>query len=182
MPSNGVKLNESLDTTLWLKLLILLYADDTVILSDIQNDFQNSLNIFNTYCKNQYLNVNINKTKVIVIDTRRTNLFNFKLRDKPIEITTKYRYLGVTFSNNGSFLHVRKHITEQGNKAMHYLFTKINNSNLPLDLVLKLFNHTILPILTYGSEVFGFESQEILGDFAYFVQPDLYLHWPQKQL
>ena len=45
---------------------------------------------------------------------------------------------------------------------MHYLFTKVNNSNLPLDLVLKLFDHTILPILTYGSEVFGFESLEIL--------------------
>ena len=45
---------------------------------------------------------------------------------------------------------------------MHYLFTKVNNSNLPLDLVLKLFDHTLLPILTYGSEVFGFESLEIL--------------------
>ena len=165
MSSNGAvgaELNESLDTTLWLELLILLYADDTVILSDNQTDFQNSWNIFNTYCENWHLNVNINKTKVIVFGARRTNLFNSKLGDKPIEISTKYHYLGVTFSNNGSFLHARKHISEQANTALHYLFTKMNNSNLPLDLVLKLFDHTILPILTYGSEDFRFESLEIL--------------------
>ena len=158
-PSSSMICNH---TTLWLELLILLYADDTVILSDNQTDFQNSLNIFNTYCENWHLNVNINKRKVIVFGARRTNLFNFKLGDKPIEISTKYHYLGVTLSNNGSFLHARKHISEQANTALHYLFTKINNSNLPLDLVLKLFDHTILPILTYGSEVFRFESLEIL--------------------
>ena len=39
---------------------------------------------------------------------------------------------------------------------------KVNNSDLPLDLVIKLFDHTVLPILTYGSEVFGFENIEIL--------------------
>ena len=172
MSSNGavgVELNESLVTTLWLKLLILLYADDTVILSDNQTDFQNSFqNIFNTYSKNWHLNVNINKTKVIVFGARRINHFNFKLGDKPIEITKKYHDLGVTFSNNGSFLHARKHIAEHANKAMHYLFTKINNSNLPLDLVLKLFDHIILPILTYGSEVFGFESLQTVENLPHY--------------
>ena len=64
-------------------------------------------------------------TKVIVFGTRRINLFNFKLSDKPIKITTKYHYLGVIFSNNGSFLHVRKHVAEQGNTAMHYWLIKI---------------------------------------------------------
>ena len=100
MSSNGavgLVLNESLDTTLWLKLVILLYADNTVILSDNQTDLQNSLNIFNTYCENWHLNVNIIKTKVIVFGASRLNLFNFKLGDKLIEITTKYHCLGVTF-------------------------------------------------------------------------------------
>ena len=46
--------------------------------------------------------------------------------------------------------------------SMQYLFTRINNADLPLDLALKLFDHTVLPILTYGSEVFGFENIDIL--------------------
>ena len=36
----GVELNDTLNPTLWLKLLILLYADDTVILSDNETDCQ----------------------------------------------------------------------------------------------------------------------------------------------
>ena len=48
MSSNGalgVELNDTIDPTLWLKLLILLYADDTVILSDNEADIQNNLTI-----------------------------------------------------------------------------------------------------------------------------------------
>ena len=45
---------------------------------------------------------------------------------------------------------------------MHFLFVKINNAKLPLDLALKLFDHTVLPILTYGSEIFGYENLEII--------------------
>lgn len=62
----------------------------------------------------------------------------------------------------GSFLKARKHVIQQASKAMHLLFTRTNNANLPIDLTLKLFNHTILPILTYGSEIFGFENLDIL--------------------
>lgn len=33
---------------------------------------------------------------------------------------------------------------------------------LPVDLQLKLFDHTILPILTYACEIWGYESYGIL--------------------
>ena len=158
----GVELKDTLDPTLWLKLLILLYADDTVILSDNQTDFQNNLTIFDNYCNNWHLNVNVNKTNIMIFGARKVDNYRFTLGDRPLEITDKYHYLGVTFSSNGSFLNARKHIVEQANKAMQYLFTRINNADLPLDLALKLFDHTVLPILTYGSEVFGFENIDIL--------------------
>ena len=45
---------------------------------------------------------------------------------------------------------------------MHLLFTRANNLDLPLDLQLKLFDNTVLPILTYGSEVWGYEGLDIL--------------------
>ena len=158
----GVELKDTLDPTLWLKLLILLYADDTVILSDNQTVFQNNLTIFDNYCNNWHLNVNMNKTKVLIFGAKKVDNYRFTLGDRPLEITDKYHYLGVTFSSNGSFLNARKHIVEQAIKAMHHLFTRINNADLPLDLALKLFDHTVLPILTYGSDVFSFENIDIL--------------------
>ena len=74
----------------------------------------------------------------------------------------KYKYLGTVFSKSGTFLHARKHVTEQAMKAMYLLNMRIKNFDLPIDLQLKLFDNTILPILTYGCEVFGFEDCKML--------------------
>ena len=45
---------------------------------------------------------------------------------------------------------------------MYLLFCRINNLKLPVDLQLKLFDHTVLPILTYACEIWGFENLEML--------------------
>lgn len=158
----GVELQNHNNTNQWLKLMILLYADDTIIVSSDATDFQNSLNEFNRYCNIWHLKVNVNKTKAVVFGARKTQNFNFKMGTDTIEITKQYHYLGLTFSSNGSFLNARKHVVQQANKALHLLYTRVNNSDLPIDLVIKLFDHTVLPILTYGSEIFGFENIEIL--------------------
>jgi hypothetical protein len=160
--SVGVELKDPLDLTMWLKLLILLYADDTILISESPSDFQRSLNVFNNYCNNWHLNINVNKTKILIFGARNLRNYNFKIGDKTIEIQDNYHYLGLTLSSNGSFLKARKHITEQASKAMHLLFTKANNADLPIDLLIKLFDHTVLPILTYGSEIFGYENIEML--------------------
>ena len=48
------------------KLFILFYTDDTVIISESADGLQHALNEFHTYCKRWKLTVNIEKTKVIV--------------------------------------------------------------------------------------------------------------------
>ena len=57
---------------------------------------------------------------------------------------------------------ISKHVAEQARKALFLLYSRINNLNLPVDLQLKLFDHTVLPIMTYSCEVFGFENIQIL--------------------
>ncbi len=147
----GVELQGDDPDKTWLKLLLHLYADDTAILSTNEHDFQISLIIFNEQCIRWKLDVNISKTKIIIFGARNTGRYNFNLGDKQITITDTYHYLGVIFCGNGSFLKARKHVSSQANKALHLLFTKTNNADLPLDLTVELFNHTVLPILTYES-------------------------------
>lgn len=57
-----------------------------------------------------------------------------------------------------NFSNARKHVIEQAKKAMHLLYSKINNIDLQIDLILKLFDHTILSIFTYGSEILGHKN------------------------
>ena len=64
------------------------------------------------------------------------------------------------------FVQKRKHTAEQACKAMYLLFMIANNLDLPLDLPLdlqmKLFDNTLLPILTNGSEIYGYGNLEIM--------------------
>ena len=48
------------------ELFVKLYADDTVLLSETKEGMQQSLDIFQLYCDLWKLDVNINKTKVMV--------------------------------------------------------------------------------------------------------------------
>ena len=146
----------------FLKIGVLLYADDTVFLAENENDLQICLDLFNEYCRIWKLKVNHSKTKVVIFGARNTSRFSFKLGESFIEITENYKYLGIYFSKSGSFLSAKKNIVEQAKKAMHLLFVRVNNLNLPIDLQLKLFDNTVLPILTYACEVWGYEDNKII--------------------
>ena len=68
--------------------------------------------------------------------------------------------MGVFFSKSGSFVKAKTRIVQLANKAMFLLLKRIQNLDLPLDLQLKLFDHTVLPVLTYGCEIWGYENTE----------------------
>ena len=51
---------------IYFKLFIPLYADGTVIMSESSNGLQSALTVYNDYCKQWKLTVNINKSKVVI--------------------------------------------------------------------------------------------------------------------
>ena len=150
------------ELAVYFRMIVLLYADDTVVLADSAIALQNYLDRFHEYCTTWKLAININKTKVVVFGARKTDNMEFRLGNKTIEIVDKYKYLGVFFSRSRSFLNCRKHVVEQARKAMHLLFCRINNLHLPVDLQLQLFDNTIVPILTYACEIWGFECLDLI--------------------
>ena len=160
---DGVTIDyDSDDISVFLKIFVLLYADDTIIISDNAENFQKCLDSFFEYCNQWKLTVNESKTKIIVFGARNTEKFNFKFGDATLEIVDKYKYLGTYFSKSGSFLNARKHLVEQAKKAMYLLNIRIRNLELPVDLQLKLFDSTVLPILLYAADVWGFEDVKII--------------------
>ena len=50
----------------YLKLFVIMYADDTVIMSETKEDLQKQLNVFSEYCKYWQLKVNVEKNKIFV--------------------------------------------------------------------------------------------------------------------
>ena len=150
------------DISVYLKILILLYADDTVLFGTDPQSLQNSLNIFSEYCKLWKLNVNYKKTKIMIFGMRNTNNLQFKIGGHIISICSEFKYLGVIFSKSRSFFKTIKHNVEHAKKAMHLLYKRINNQHIPIDLQIQMFNHTILPILLYGCEIWGFNNIKLI--------------------
>ena len=63
--------SEGEDYIIFLKLFILLFADDTVLLSNSKEDLQFSLNLFEKYCEEWKLQVNTTKTKILIFSGGR---------------------------------------------------------------------------------------------------------------
>ena len=92
------------DLHVFLKLFILLYADDTVLFSESITDLQLQLNVFKEYCDLWKLKINVPKTKALVFSKGQLskNLTLYFGNDK-IEFVNNFNYLGLFFSRGCSF-------------------------------------------------------------------------------
>ena len=52
------------DISIFMKILVVLFADDTVIFGTTEADLQYSLDIFQQYCEHKKLSINVSKTKI----------------------------------------------------------------------------------------------------------------------
>jgi len=127
------------DLDLYLKLYVLLYADDTVIFAKSENDLISTLSLFVDYCKIGNLNINVEKTKIMVFGDSIRQSRNIVVQNIHFEVVNTFKYLGVIFSENRRFLFAKQHSVNQARKALFSLYTKIRNLYLPFDCQLKRF-------------------------------------------
>ena len=119
------------------------------------------------YCNTWQLQVNISKTKVVILSKgkirRRKPVFYYN--GDTIEIVDDFSYLGIKFNYNGKFGKTKKHLVDQARKATFSLIRKARKLFLPLDIQLHFFDSMITPILLYGAEVWGCENVDIVDKF-----------------
>ena len=87
-----------------LKLFVLMYADDTILLADNEIDMQKLLDSLCAFCEHNKLQVNTDKIKVMIFTpskVRLKNLTMFKREDTNPERVEEYNYLGMIFTWNG---------------------------------------------------------------------------------
>ena len=170
-----------------LSLNHLLYADDMAILSLSSEGLQHSLVNLHEYCKVWYLEVGIQKTKVIVFDSsgRVLKPFQFVYDGKPIEIVKEFKYLGTTLSPSVSLFLTKEKLRKQANKVYFPIISALQIIDFDAVTSLKLFDSLIKPILTYKcefwsqltkSKIEAIKSKKISLEESYFDAPDEKLH------
>ena len=176
---NGINIfNESASTclgqeeefTTYMRLFVLLYADDSIILAESPQELQKALDALHEYCTQNSITVNTDRTKEktrIVIfsrgQVRKTPKFRFgkELRtsftygNEIVDIKPEYTYLGITMRFNGTFHAAIANRISQARAGMFSLMKKSRRLHLTIETQLELFETTILPIALYGCEVWG---------------------------
>jgi hypothetical protein len=138
----------------------ILWADDLVLMSDSENGLQIQLNnLFSFCCKFQMI-INEQKTKVVIFGKKSGNE-SFFLNGKVLDIVEKYKYLGTIFNSvlRSYGNPCREMSTYLGDKALKASFATLKKVSsvgfVTPQIGLHLFDTCVLPILEYGSEVWG---------------------------
>ena len=158
-----IDLNSHLEEfDMFAKLCVLLYADDTVILAESEQDLQRALDSLSEYCQLWDLTVNLDKTKVVIFSQRsKTPKKPFMYNGQEVKVVEDYTYLGVIFNYNGTFKKAVENQKAVGLRAMQALLSKIRILSLDVDTSMELFHRCVMPILLYGSEVWAYDGTNL---------------------
>ena len=157
---NPVRLRTT-DIDGYLKWFVVLFADDLALVSDTAENLQMSLDALHDYSTMWKLTVNCDKTKITVFGKKVVD-FVWSYNGVVLDVTKDFKYLGVVFSSDGSFRSQVLRAKEQGRKAMFSILAKSREVSLPISVQIDLFKKLVMPILTYGCEVWGFQDASCL--------------------
>lgn len=134
----------------------LMFADDVVLLSNSETGLKNCLKRLEQYCSKWCLKINTEKTKILIFNKagRLYNL-NFNFQNKPLTCVRTYRYLGLIFSASGTFSYAKEDLYQRALKGLFKLKKSFAEATPNIKSCLHIFDHTIKPILLYGSEIWG---------------------------
>ena len=126
------------------------FSDDTAmlaLLSDFASyqSYVSSVVRFSSWCSNNFLHLNVSKTKEMCTDFRRNRTVNspIVINGEPVEQVDSFKYLGVILDEKLSFT---KHVTAVQKKSQQRLHVLRK-----LLLLLRLYRSIIEPLITYCS-------------------------------
>ena len=127
-----------------LRLFLLSYADDQVLIETSPSSLRSILTDIENYCN----------TKVLIFEKagRGTN-YNFFLYNEKLEIVRSFKCIGVFFFKNGTWHRIQKRIVEHASKAMYRLFSIFNQYEFKTKEKCKSFDTLDSSVLNYSSEV-----------------------------
>ena len=147
------------------ELFILLLADDIALISESIIGLQTQLNNLKNSANHFKLKVNMNKSNIIVF--RKGGYLAARERwifygvDMPV--VNVYKYLGILFSTRLSFVAACRDISGRAKRVLLTVMKKLNMlNNNSLELFIKIFDAQIQPIVLYGSELWGLDTNAVL--------------------
>ena len=114
---------ENLDHELlvFCKLYILLFADDTVLFVELQEDLQQSINLVERFCSIATYHKRVKNYDYCFLSWARgkkRKYLHSLFRENELEVVGQYKYMGPIFNYNRQFRVAKKQLVVKGNRAM----------------------------------------------------------------
>ena len=136
----------------------LMYADDVILITSTPVGLQNLLDTVNGFCTNWRMTVNATKSKCITFQEKIRKKIIFTIGEDPLENVCQFGYLRIDISASGSLKASMDTICTKASKAKYALNDITKFKHIPVKTAVRLFDATILLILTYGSELWSLNS------------------------
>ena len=108
--------------------------------------------------------------------------FPFTIKNIALECAREYKYLGIIFSLNGSFTKALNDLYHRGQKAFFKLTSLFKHAKCSAEQFLFLFDHTVKPVLMYGTEVVRFFNSNKLCKSKEKTLHDMFVSSPLEKL
>ena len=132
----------------------LSWADDLVLISQSSEGLHSCLDKLNNYCDKWHLNVNVKKTKTMVMSKGNPKATTFYFSKNTLENVKSYKYLGLIISSNGNRTIMVNDRVLKAKRAAFAIKQAIGTTqNISTKLSMSLFDKQIEPILLYGSPI-----------------------------
>ena len=138
-------------------IYLILFADDTVLFGKTPEILQHLLDKLFIYCRKWNIEVNTDKTKVVVFrNSWRLVNDHFFYDNMELKIVDSYVYLGMLLHYNGKFLQTEKRLSQQGAHALSSLMNSLKSVYISTEQQCMLFDSMVGSVLSYASEIWGF--------------------------
>ena len=141
-----------------IKICILMYADDIILLANTEAELQSLLLALETWCKQWQLSVNIDKTNILHFRNRQNpqTLFKFIYNQNELLKVSNYKYQGFFLHEHLDFEFNALKLSKSASRAIGSLLSKFKLlKNVSFNAYTKSYNALVTSILDYSSEIWG---------------------------
>ena len=143
---------------------IVKFADDTgltgLIMVDDDSHYRQEIDRFVEWCDSNYLELNVSKTKEMIVDFRKEEhvLTEVKIKGKPVKRVDSYKYLGIVLDEKLSWKENTDYKCKRVQSRM-YCLRKLRSFDVQQDL-LQIFYTSIV---TFGLKCWGGNITKTIG-------------------
>lgn len=132
---------------------IIKFSDDTALVdvSDSVLKYEQSVSVFDEWCEANFLEMNVGKTKEMIVDYKRnqTDVAALQLKGQTVERVQEYRYLGTVIDNKLSFAKNAEVILKKCRQRMYMLY-QLRSLMVSSKIMEQCYHAFIESILTFS--------------------------------